>query len=208
MNEFRAPTQLLQGITCTLGLEQDEGVQRLAEEIHVVHNPWDADNFEFALCRGELFWADTFFVAAGGAGFRSIIQIQNDSTDYLVRIDSVWVDVTVGTGYQLGRTATLATGDNGLIATARDGRYPRPSVPAVRWRSQNGVALPAGFSNGMMWDVIYPVANGTQEVRGVLPIYLRPQGTFAIWNNTDNGAIRANISGSVRRATTQRELNP
>jgi hypothetical protein len=207
-NEFRHATQLLNGVSCILGFtDADDGLTRMAEELTVGVNPYD--RFEFGLCRGEMYWADTLFVAAGGAGFRSIAQIQNDSTDYLVRIDAVTIDDgAAATGFQLGRTSTLATTDNGLLATARDGRYARPSVPAVRWRSQNGVALPAGFSNGMMWDILN-AAGISRDITGmVLPMLLRPQGTFAVWSNTDNTTIRLNASGSVWRVNNVRELSP
>jgi len=203
--ELRTAIPLLQGVTNVLGLERSEdGIVALGSDIQVVLDPWS--RFEFALPRGEFYWFDVLFVAAA-VGSRSIIQIHNDSLEHLVRIDpGSEFDCGAGaTGAQFARTSTLATTDNGLIATPMDGRYPRPTVPAVRWRSQNNVALPAGFSNGLVWDVLFPA--GTTYVLK-WPVLLRPGGTFAVWPSVDNASMRANFTGSVRRIFSGRELTP
>src|SRR5258706_9228997 len=120
-NQLSKP-QILQLVTCILGLEDgDAGLTRLAEELAVALNPWSKDNQQFALCRGEINWAASALVAAGGAGFRSIFQIHNDSTDDLLDIDG-WLISGGGAAYMVARTSTLATTDLGLVAIARDAR--------------------------------------------------------------------------------------
>lgn len=205
MNDLRLPIQFLQAVTCGLGLESDEGLTRVAEELQVGFNPYDAGNFEFALCRGEYEWAASLGVAAGGAGNRSIAQIHNDSVEYLVKVYPSTRCFCAVTGLIAGRTSTLATTDVGLGAFAMDGRYPRPTVPAVRERSQNNAAIPAGFTAGIYYNMIPSVAFEWNLPDTVL---LRPGGTLFIASNADNTALVVNFRGSVRRIISTRELAP
>lgn len=203
-NQLSKP-QLLQAVTCILGLEDgDAGLTRLAEELAVALNPWSKDNQQFALCRQEVNWGVGILVPAGGAGFRSIAQIHNDSTDDLVDIDG-FLCAGGGAAYFIARTSALATTDGGLIAFARDGRFPKPAPPSVRIRTQNGVALPAPISNGQMYGDMPLLqlfeCHGSQFT-------LRPQGTLAFYPSADNVSLRVNVWGSVRRTETKRELTP
>lgn len=205
MNEFTKNVGLLQAVTCILGLEQDEGLTRLAEELSVAVNPWSGDSPEFAICRQHHFFFYRHSIGVGGAGNRSIIQLHNDSVSDLVVLEPGcrFTATAPAVSVLIARTSTLATTDAGLVAFARDGRYPRPTVPSVRARSQNGVALPAGFSNGIVWDTFNSL---TYEL--AWPTILRPGGTIAIFPDVDNAAVQAAWVGRVWRTISQRELSP
>lgn len=199
-NELRSPA-LLQAITCILALERsDDGVVQLADQLTSIVDAWSQP--EFAICRQEYLWSYRINVAAGGAGFNSIAQVHNDSTDGIVCVQGWIATGTVG-ALAWGRTSTLATTDNGLVAIARDGRFPRPSVPYVRSRSQNGIATPAGFSNGIFGQSI-----GASIALFDSPVILRPQGTFFINDNTVNEAMTVTFVGWSRRALNNREITP
>jgi hypothetical protein len=205
-NEIRRPVRFAQGIACTLGLDGDDpGVVRLAEELSAALNLKELDALEDVLCRGEIPWWDTTFVAAGGAGFRSVGQYINDSTDHIIVIDSACGSSNgAAISMSFSRTATVLTTDNGLVA-ARDGRYSRGTVPFTRMRSQNGVALPAGVSNGLSWEVDIPnPGSHVLPVKVVLP----PGQSLAIYPGADNIPFRMSAAGRTWRISTVRELNP
>lgn len=201
-NEFKLNVGILQAVTCILGLDGEDGLARLAEELTVGLNPWSADSPEFALCRQDILFFDDAFVPAGGAGFRSIFQIHNDSADAIIVLEPGCYASAIGNGIVISRTSTLATADNGLVFTARDGRFPRPTVPYCRLRSQNGVALPAGFSNGEVWST------DTTPYETKWSTIIRPQGTIAFYPTADNVGIKVSLTGRVRRVNNLRELNP
>lgn len=206
LNELKTNTPLVSGVSTILGLDEpDDGIVGVAHELHVQLDPWV--RLEHQLPRQELPWAKTMFVAAGGAGFRSLAQIHNDSTDMIVVIlaGSAAAMGGAGTAVQWSRTNLQATTDLGLVAQCRDGRYSRASVPGVRARSQNGVALPVGYSNGLFWD-----ADSAASVLYHVPwdYLLRPGDTLSVFPAGDNIAIRANWMGYVRKALNRRELSP
>lgn len=202
-NELRQSAALLQGINTTLGLiGSDDGVVQAADQLSVSLNPWDKGVPELALHRQDFLWQFRSFVGAGGAGFNSLAQVHNDSTDAIIVVEG-WLGTGIVGALIWGRTSTLATTDNGLVAFARDGRFPRPSVPYVRVRSQNNIAVPAGFTNGIMGQ-----SNGATIQLYDTPIILRPQGTFFIYTNTANEQLVVTISGRARRLINNKEAVP
>lgn len=197
-NQFRDHVQLLKGVACILGLQDaDQGLTALDEQLKVVLDPWSQP--EFAICRDEFYFVFKNNVGAGGAGFRSISQLHNDSVDVLVTVlpGSIF-SVAAGQSVALSRGQTLCTTDDGLIAIPLDTRAPR-GVSGVRARHQNGVALPAGFP--IIWD--------PQQVVHTIPwaITLRPGQTLSAFPNADNQAVNASFYGRARRVVNQRELN-
>jgi hypothetical protein len=204
MSNQLSKAPILQAVVCTLGLEDgDAGLTRLAEELTIGLNPWSADNPEFALCRQDYLFAFRQTVGAGGAGFRSIAQLHNDSPDAIVVVEPGCLWLVGGGTVLLSRSNVLATTDGGLVAQARDSRYLRPAVPYVRARSQNGAALPAGISNGIFFG-----SGGTQYSL-VFPYVLRPGDTLSAFPDADNVAMTsATWVGRVRRILNQRELLP
>lgn len=209
-NELRAATGLLQGVACVVGLDRgdDAGITRLAEELSAALNVKELDAFEMVLCRQELPFWDTVFVAAGGAGFRSVAQVVNTSSvneAHLIVIDAAAGSLS-GAGVSVGfsRTTTLATTDSGALAS-RDGRFSRGVIPFTRMRTQNNAALPAGFTNGLSWE---EDALTSTSVRLPVKVVLPPQESLAIFPGADNMAIRASFAGRVYRVARSRELNP
>ena len=206
-NELRAATGLLQGVACIVGLDRgdDPGLTRLAEELSAALNVKELDAFEMVLCRQEVPWWDSLFLAAGGAGNRSIIELINDSADHLVIVDAcVGSSNGAAISMSFSRTSTVLTTDNGLVA-ARDGRYPRGTIPGTRIRSQNNAAIPAGVTNGLSWDVDIPnPGNYELPVKVLLP----PGQALAIFPSVDNIQVRASFAGRTWRPAKNRELNP
>jgi hypothetical protein len=206
-NELRKSTGLVQGIACTVGLDRgdDAGLTRLSEELSAAVNVKELDAFEMVLCRQEIPFWDVLLVAAGGAGFRSVIELINENQDQLVCVDAC---VGSSTGaiatVVFSRTTTVLTTDNGLVA-ARDGRTTRGTVPGVRIRSQNGVALPAGVSNGASWEEDTGVS---VPVHLPVKVLLPPGQALAIFPGTDNQPIRASFAGRVWQVANRRELSP
>jgi hypothetical protein len=195
---------LLRAVTCILGMEgSDAGLTRLAEELTVGLDPWS--QFEFALCREEMWGAISQILGAGGAGFRSIVQVHNDSTDALVVVE-------LGSSYSLSaagnvvfsRSNVQATTDGGQIFVALDGRWIKAAIPYARLRSQNGVALPAGINNGTFAQPEVFAANLRYDQQ--FRVLLRPQDTFSVFPNTDNTGIKANFVVRARRILNAREL--
>jgi len=199
---------MLQGIACTLGLDRgdDPGIVRVSEDLSVALNAKELAAFETVLCRGEMPFWDTLLVAAGGAGFRSMAQIINESTDLLVVVEAGTLGSSSGAAGSImfSRTGTVLTTDNGLVAV-RDGRAPRGSVPNLRMRSQNNAALPAGVTNGESWGVDTP-----QTVPQSIPfsVLIPPNQSVVIYPGADNVPIRASFVGRALRIINTRELNP
>lgn len=210
-NDLRQHTKLLQAVTCILGLaDADSGLVRLTEEMGVSLDPWSQP--EFALCRDDILFSAAQGIAAGGAGFRSIAQIVNDTNDRIMVIDPrSSASPAVNTEIQWSRTSTLATTDAGLANIVRDGRYLKAAAPGVRLRSQNGAALPAGFTNGIFSRQIVGVATGGTsflEVPVILaPVQLLPGNTLAVFSSTDNAALVVTWHGRTRRIVNNRDLS-
>jgi hypothetical protein len=209
-NDFKRNVPLLQAVTCILGLEGGEdGINRLAEELTIGLNPWSGDNPEFALCRADFLFAKNMFVAAGGVGNRSLGQLHNDSLDNLLVLEKILAYCAVAAGSILiSRTNLQATTDVGLTCIARDGRYPRPSVPAARLRSQNNAALAAGYTNGIQYELTQPVTLLFVSVDVEPNFVVRPQDTITVFPATDNTALGVTFIGRVRRTISPRELAP
>lgn len=206
MSNLLSKQQLLQAITVVLGLEDyDAGLTRLAEELTVGLNPWSKDSPEFTLPRGDWLWSASRLVAAGGAGFRSIFQIQVDSPGLMVL--EGWQIGGGGAAYMMARTTpgtNLTTDDTNITHTERDTRS-RTKPPFVHAREQNGVALPAGVSNGQF---LGDVAINNTNVVDQIPIILTEGNGICWYPSADNVSIRVNCWGRVRRILNSRELVP
>jgi len=195
---------LLQAVTCILGLEgSDAGLTRLAEELTVGLNPWSTDNPEFAICRGDILWAATTLVAAGGAGFRSIISLEVDAQGVGMCVVEGW-DVG-GSAYRMARGPTVLATDLGNISQALDGRA-RTQPPYIHFRSSNGIALPAGINNGVFLDRI--ATTGTLPGLKVV-LTDSPFNPKLFWYPAaDNLPITITVWGRVRRILNAREVIP
>lgn len=190
-NALHRTNALLQGINRALGNDRGgTGVERLSESLTPIMNPWQLP--EWAFLRGELLgWTDQN-IGAGGAGFRSIAQLFNNSENRIVVIEP-GSRFSAGAGnVELGVTATQATTDSGLNLLLRDTRILNPSVSGARARSQNNAAIPAGFTAGISFlsaAVLYDLT---------FPIILSPGfGAFAV-PSQDNAAISASWIARVR----------
>jgi hypothetical protein len=202
-NELRQHTELLKAVTCILGLaDADAGLVSLASELSVALDPWSQP--EFALCRQDYLFHHRQNLASGGAGFRTIAQLHNDSSDAIIVLEpGCRFNTSAGQAISLARSNTLTTTDSGLISLARDGRFPKANVPYVRVRSQNNAALPAGISNG---EFFY--AQGATIYELTFAIVMRPGATIAVYPDLDNVSLVANWIGRARRMISQREGNP
>jgi hypothetical protein len=210
-NDLRQHTKLLQAVTCILGLaDADSGLVRLTEEMGVSLDPWSQP--EFALCRDDILFSATQTIAAGGAGFRSVAQIVNDTNDRIMVIDPrTSISLAVNGSVQFSRTSTLATTDAGLANIVRDGRYLKAAAPGARLRSQNNAALPAGFTNGIFSNQTIGTATGGVsflEVPVILaPVQLLPGNTLAAFSGTDNIVLTVTWHGRTRRIVNNRDLS-
>lgn len=190
-NALHRCTEVLQGINRSLGNDRGgTGVERLGETLTPIMNPWQLP--EWAWLRGELLgWTDQT-IAGGGAGFRAIAQLYNQTENRLLVIEPGSRFVVAAGTVVLGVTATQATTDSGFNLLLRDTRISNPSVIGGRARSQNGVAIPAGFTAGISF------LSGTTTYDLLFPLVVSPGfGAFAC-STADDTQITASWIARVR----------
>lgn len=177
-----------------VGLD-DDGVTRFGETLTPVYN-W-RDLYEwYAVASRNLCGGSVATVAAGGAGNRSILVLDNGTTNVIAICRRIYSTGVAGAATNLAwllASATATTTDAGA-AVFLDWRKQNISppgqtgvgIPRLTIRTKNNAAIP---TNRLIAPLKIAAAPGAADLCQPCNIIIAPQSTLAIITDTDNVAL-------------------
>lgn len=192
------------GLAAALGLEEQPGVRTVAPEVMPTFS-FGTPHELFGLL-GPSMWGVISGLAAGGAGNRSQMAIENPANSgRLLMLDRIYFFTSVDENLTAAISQTPLTTSTGNLVE-RDLRWARTAGGSgghvARLRTQINAALANVASNvgGIRSLAARPMA---LQLDCVLP----PSWSFRIFANADNTAINSNVVFFAReRAAPAREL--